>query len=360
MILTELSPGDVVVGRPLRCSVFDHDRKLLLAQGKIVTQALYDKLMRLGAYKLTLDLGAAPAESAPANLGVVEPLVLETSALSQADSDSNSDAAAPAPGLESAHDNAETGTRTLASVATPHPETSTGAVTSKGTISRTARQVVDPKQLFSQWVDFMHLTDAISGQTIGYRLSLLGVIGDTSLMVTSATLEQDWDAMMIGRRFNATVFNGRQIFVFDTAIMHRFDEPFRYLYLSMPGKVAERPARRTLRANVSIEAALVQEVGHRRESTAAIIVDLSTQSAGLVTPNLRLRVGTGVALVFTLPLPAGEKVLIRVGAVVRRQSVDTGSAVANYGLEFIDVPAAARTRLNEFVAQAAAVEDELP
>jgi c-di-GMP-binding flagellar brake protein YcgR len=302
MILTDLHPSDIEPGQPLRHSVFDQDKNLLLSRGNIVSAALHDKLLKLGAYKLTLGADEAPV-TAPEPGEPLTPAAWRTCS-----------AVAPLPG-------------------------------------KPVRSSTTPAELFDRWIDFMHITDGISGEPVSCRLSLLGVIDATCLMVTSATLERDWIAMQPGRQFTATVFDGRRIFTFATTIVSRFEQPFRYLHLSFPSELAERPPRRTLRASVELEAVLMHDGEHTRESTSAEITDLSTTSAGVRTTNLRLAIGTRVLLTFALHAYEGDAMPVRIPAIVRRQRIEPGSAVATYGLEFVEVPPSVRTHLEAYVAR---------
>ncbi|HTJ92647.1 MAG TPA: flagellar brake domain-containing protein [Pararobbsia sp.] len=367
MILTDLFPSDIEPGQPLRHSVFDRDKKLLLSKGNIVNAALYDKLLRLGAYKLTLDTDAhsdaGPAvgrirlpHDAPANaVGMFDPVAqADSGTVSQRDdlqSDENvtrattraDDAASPPAGQLAPAQRAEPLTpaawRTCVAVGPTH--------------RAPVRSLTTPAELFDRWLDFMHITDSANGDAVSCRLSLLGVIDHTCLMVTSATLERDWASMHAGRQFTATVFDGRRIYTFTTTIVSRFQQPFRYLHLSFPDVLAERPPRRTLRASVELEAVLMHDGEQARESTSVMITNLSTKSAGVRTTNLRLAVGAPVLLVFTLHAQEGDAMPVRVPAVVRRQSIDAQHAVATYGLEFVDVPAQVRSYLETYVALSA-------
>jgi hypothetical protein len=229
-----------------------------------------------------------------------------------------------------------------------------------------------PAQLFSRWLDFIHITDSANGQAVSCRLTLLGVIDDTCLMVTSTTLERDWLAMQPGRRLNATVFDGRRVYTFDTTVTSRFATPFRYLHLSYPVNLGERPPRRTSRAAVSISAVLTHEVEldqasshepthesvHETHkpvcgSTRATITNLSAMSAGLHTSDVRLSVGAPVRLSFTLHAQEGDAMPISVSAIVRREEIDIPSVSATYGVEFTDVPNAVRAYLETYVALSA-------
>lgn len=354
MILTDLYPSDIEPGQPLRHSVFDQDKNLLLSRGNIVSAALHEKLLRLGAYKLTLgpaDEHASAAfpvavaqpihDGAPADPGqpiswprADTTIVTEPAARERETPSSLGYAAAAAPGEPLT----PAAWRTCTAVA-PLP-------------GKPVRSSTTPAELFERWIDFMHITDRASGQPVSCRLSLLGVIDDTALMVTSATLERDWLSMQPGRQFNATVFDGRRIFTFATSIVSRFQQPFRYLHLSFPGELSERPPRRTLRAPVELEAVLMHDGERTREATSATIVNLSTTSAGVRTTYLRLPIGAQVLLVFTLHAGEGDAMPVRVPATVRRQSIDASTALATYGLEFIDVPPLVRTHLETYVALA--------
>jgi c-di-GMP-binding flagellar brake protein YcgR len=324
MNLIDLSPSDIVLGQPLKHSVFDRDGNLLLAQGNLVNNhALLEKLQRLGAYKLLLGdpptLMLAPPEESLPEKSEVSPSLADHSATS-----AQSVRARPSRTLN------DDSTRVIVG---------TGAITSAA--------------LFRGWVDFMHMTDTYTDAPVSCRLSLLGVIDETSLMVTSPTLERDWIDMEEGRRFDATIFNGRRIYTFETTILRRCDEPFRYLHLAFPQSVAERPVRRHLRAAVSLEATLLHDGELSRESTSATIVDLGMISAGLRSANLRLQVGSSASLMFHLEGDERGTMQFRLPSVVRRVHIDARTATATYGVEFVSMAETERQRLQAYVLRAA-------
>lgn len=216
-----------------------------------------------------------------------------------------------------------------------------------------------PGELFSRWLDFIHITDGANGEPVSCRLTLLGVIDGACLMVTSTTLERDWSAMQPGRRLHATVFDGRRVYTFDTAVTSRFAAPFRYLHLAYPAKLDERTPRRTSRLPVSLEAVLTYEVDGAPTSAHATITNLSAMSAGLRTSDLRLAVGTPLRLAFTLLTNGGETVPIRVSAIVRRHEIAASTASATCGLEFVDVPAHVRAQLDAYLACSAGTHSDL-
>lgn len=330
MILTDLSLSEIEAGQPLKHSVFDRDRKLLLSQGNLVSAALYDKLTRLGAYQLSV--GGQPPADAP------NPAAQAMDARTDAESDAHPDRSAGPTLAPHVKSTVAAGWHTCTALSPPR--------------APGVRSTMTPAALFSRWLDFMHITDGVNGDAVSCRLSLLGVIDGTCLMATSATLERDWGTMTPGRRLHATVFDGRRIYTFDTAIAGRFDVPFRYLHLSYPTELCERPPRRSLRAAVALECVLMHDGEAVRQSTRAMITDLSAMSAGIRTPNLRIAIGARVLLSFAVT--AGDAIMhpMRIPAIVRRRNIDTRSDIATYGLEFTEMPDELRAPLQDFVARA--------
>ncbi len=313
MNLIDFCPSDIEVGQPLKHSVFDRDGNLLLAQGNVVSEAAFERLRRLGTYKLILDEKPAPLPVSPSPPAALVP------------------------------ESAASGTRSRTS----------RNVDDDPTRVIVGAEAITSAALFRGWVDFMHMTDTRSGEPLSCRLSLLGVIDETSLMVTGPMLDQDWTEMEEGRSFDATIFNGRRIYTFETSILRRCDAPFPYLHLAFPQSVAERPVRRHLRAPVALEATLIHDGDQALESTSVMIVDLGMISAGVRSSNVRLQLGSPAALMFHLVTGAGDTVAFQLPAVVRRVHVHAKTATATYGLEFASIGETERQHLQSYVLRAA-------
>jgi c-di-GMP-binding flagellar brake protein YcgR len=299
-MLVPFTSTDVSFGLPLKHSLYDKDRKLLLARGNVVANSgQFERLLALSAYKL----------------------------------------------LES----------DIAGTSAPEGTVDTKATSKKVLKSDVSTKPLDPSSVIRNLVDVIHLSETVDGHVVRRQGKLIGLIDKVSMVVTGLRVGNRPPEEFLGREFNAKMFDGKTFYSFETSVLHVMREPVEHFHLRFPLRVTAARLRKDLRVSTDLEALIFCQTGTTAKTIATTITNLSTSGCGISTTYATMEVGNLIRLAFTLNFDVNDSVYMTLEAIVRYREVSGNPDVTNYGLEFRDVTTDLRRALRAYVYHVAAL-----
>ncbi|CAD6528476.1 hypothetical protein LMG27952_02222 [Paraburkholderia hiiakae] len=292
MARVKLSPGDVVIGKPLRFPVYAPDGSLLLAPGHVIES------------------------------------IEQVNTLLKRDARVDGHCVAPRPPVPD---------KVFGGVTTGAPTESEEAL-HRGIESTTAAFPRMPQGPELQLAD-------PERSDIPVRAIWVGMLPGISLLVSS---QSQSDLLRIGQLLDATALYGRYIYRFSTRVLVRDPGPVGVVHLDYPQETQRIPIRRHLRVSANLPIRLRQNDG----STAGIdgrTLDLSLSGAKVRLPRAALASGEYVSVVLSLPFENRAR-QINLGGKVRKVSPSGSGQLI--GLEFTSVPSEVQGYLQAFIFEA--------
>jgi hypothetical protein len=307
--------ASIVVGKPMPCSVYGADRKLLLAKGLPVTsERMREVILSQATYipSADQDTGAAELPAPP----VTPP--------------------PPAPAPTSSAAPAANSPATTASAQTP--------IT--GTLADLRRRYAndDDRSRFG-------LRIARDERSESFQSFVIGVVNDKRIVILTAPSNKDGSVVPINKDevWLCRLFNATTVFRFMGKIVKFAREPLPHLHVELPKNIERRMVRRQPRALSTLSAAL-----HKPDGPPGIIVDISVSGVRLaVEAATKLEKNAAVPICMSISmldrifqLSINGRITATFGA-----SDTTFPDVHFYGVQFEDLNETAMLVLHAFVQE---------
>ncbi len=295
--MSKLAPvrkNDVLIGHPLRWSVYDRDRKLLLREGFVVeTPGQMERLIEAGLFRAIDDAQMVDAIPPPK-------IVL--------------------PDRDSAPDAREAEARSKSDF-------------------RSARLQVGTT---------IQLQRANMAQADKISVKLIGYLEKQSIIVSHPSNFGQLSFVKDGTSYQCQAFSGKSAYLFDTSVIRSSLVPYPYLHLAYPTSVRVNLLRKSERIATALVATATPTEGGK--SITCIIRDMSIKGAMIQSAQLTVEVGSTLVLAFRLPIdekPTLFELEAQVCNVLPNTSAE-GSA-NRIGVEFLNVPAVLERLLELFI-----------
>jgi hypothetical protein len=300
--LIPVRPNEIVVGKPLRWSIYDWHGKLLLASGSIVaSQSQLDGLIENGFFhdsSWDTDLTQSRLSS---------PLIARSNK-------SSSRSTKPAP---------------------PEEEPSSKEVVMN----------MDDVHWYVGETLYLQLQD---NPSVRYILKLIGFVKNKTVFVTPPALDGKFEFVRDGQTFVVRAFSGKKAYAFTTAAVKSVHMPHPYLHLSYPKQVLCTVVRQGVRATVKIIASV--SLGEPERVGAAVLSDLSIGGASGTVKELLGKKGDAGKIKFKVNV-ADQDEYLNLKMVLRSVTPLENGEGYKYGFEFVDVLIHEKVILSAFVHQ---------
>ena len=295
--LIPLRSADIVLGQPLRCSVYDWHGKLLLASGSIVESESQLEGLRENGF---------------------------------------------------VHDSSwDTELKPVASLSTgPAKHASETAVPPAApTVGKEVVMAMDDMR----WIvgETLYLQQ-LDNSGIRYTVQLIGFVKNKTVFVTAPTLDGKFEFVRDGQTFVVRAFSGKKAYAFTAAAVKSVHTPHPYLHLSYPKLVRCTVVRQGARAQVKIIASA--SLGDPERSAAATLSDLSMGgTSGIIKQPLGKK-GEAGRIKFKVNAADHEEIL-NLKMILRSVAPSDNGDGFKHGFEFVDVSIHDRLILSAFVHQ---------
>lgn len=298
--LMPVRAGDLAVGKPLQCAVYDWHGKLLLASGCVIeSQSQIDGLMENGFIQ-------------DASWDVIRsqrsPLAPLTTPMKKADRTSEPPAAEEENGGKEVLVNME-----------------------------------DVRWFVGENL-YLQQADNLSSR---YTVRLIGFVRNKTVFVTAPAIDGKFEFIRDGQMFIVRAFSGKKAYAFVAAAVKSVHSPHPYLHLSYPKEVRCTVVRRGVRAAVKIIAAV--SLGPER-TAGATLTDLSMGGASGTAKQVLGKKGEEGQIKFKVNA-AGQDEYLNLRTVLRSIAPSENGDGYRHGFEFLDVAIHERLILSAFVHQ---------
>lgn len=182
--------------------------------------------------------------------------------------------------------------------------------------------------------------------SIRYAVQLIGFVKKQMVFVTAPAVNGKFELIRDGQTFIARAFSGRKAYAFVASAMKSIHSPHPYLLLSYPREVRCTLVRQSARVQVKIIAAI--SLGQPERSGAGILTDLSMGGASMICKEPFGKKGEEGRLKFKVSAADADSYL---NLTILLRSVAKGNADEGFrhGIEFINVSAHDRLILSAYV-----------
>lgn len=287
----KVSARDIEIGKPLRWSLYDGNRKLLLKKGYVIeTQRQCDVLIENGLYRNILGR--------------------EIGGIRSADGRAAEEEGAPAP-----------------------RERMT-------TLDDSGIRIADVIQMQS------------SPDAPRYTVKLIGYLKNVSIVVTIPEADGEFVMLREGQSFIARFFSGQNAYAFTTNVSKQTSVPFPHLYLSYPREVRELEIRKGSRITVALIASVTLGGGNPPSTAAAKITNLSIGGAAIRSKSPLGNKGERVSVKFKVSIHDIDSFLV-FDSLIRSGDLDPSDPAMpySYGIQFVDVEPGMTLALAAYVYQ---------
>jgi len=299
--LIPIRKGEVSLGKPLRCAVFDWHGNLLFAPG-----ALLEKQSQL---EQLLENGFVHDSS-------WDDLFAHTAAKNQARKKF-------AP-----------------------PVHSTGAT--PATDDSDAKEVLVEMDAVRWYVGETLYLQQLDNASLHFSVHLIGFVKNQTILVTAPTVEGKLECVRDGQSFVVRALSVKKAYAFTTTAVKSVFAPHPYLHLSYPKQVRCTVVRQGARAQVKLIASV--SLTEPERSGAATLTDLSMGgTSGIIKRQLGQKGDKG-KVVFKV-CAAGEDTIVTLQAILRSVEPCENGDGFKHGFEFVDVSVHDRLILSAFVHQ---------
>ena len=173
----------------------------------------------------------------------------------------------------------------------------------------------------------------LTSNKTSHTVALIGYVKDVTLMVMSPWAAQQTGSHLIeGDQVLVRLFSGQSAFSFTVFVKTIIKIPFPYLHLSFPGHILGQAIRKSQRIKTDINATV------SNNQNSAIISDLSTTGARIVTDSSLGEPGTKIELSFTAEI-YGKETPILLQCVIKSLNIskENDQDKLYFGVEFIDL-----------------------
>lgn len=289
MSMIPVRKTDVVIGKPLPYSLYDHNNKLLLKAGVVVqTQNQLEVLSERGLYRDKAAVNTPPLTARAARDTEAKPEV------------ERNDIELDFEGIQ--------------------------------------LRVGDPLQL-----------QGVGDDAQRHTVRFLGYNKGGSVMVSAPVLDGGYAIIKQDTAFVVRFFSGKSVYAFPSHVLKSANTPYPYVHLAYPRKVKGMRVRRSQRAAIRVITSVTDSSG---ASHAGTLMDISKGGALLAARSALGKKGEVLSLKFRLQFDEIDQFL-QVGATIRsvQQNPDAGkdAQAIQHGLEFTEVPDDERLALTAFV-----------
>ncbi|KRB84500.1 flagellar brake protein [Noviherbaspirillum sp. Root189] len=302
--LMPVRSADLVVGKPLRETIYDWHGNMLLAAGYVLeNQAQVDELIDNGFIKDSAwdVIPTAPRPSMPMAQSK-KPVVAEP----------------------------------------PKEENNAG------------KEVVVAMDDVRWYVGETLYLQLIDNSAVRYTVRMIGFVKNKTVFVTAPVTDGKFEFVRDGQTFVVRAFSGKKAYAFVTAAVKSVHSPHPYLHLAYPKEVRCTVVRKGVRAEVDIIAAV--SLGSPERSCAAIITDLSMGGASATIKQMIGSKGDEGQIKFKVRA-AGQDEFLNLKMVLRSVAPSENGEGFKHGFEFVDVSIHDRLILSAFVHQTLAEGD---
>ena len=297
--------AELVVGKPLRETIYDWHGNVLLAAGYVLeNQAQVDELIDNGFIK-----------------------------------DSAWDLAPPAPPRPSMA-MAQSKKPVLADP--PKEETNVG------------KDVVVAMDDVRWYVGETLYLQLIDNSAVRYTVRMIGFVKNKTVFVTAPVTDGKFEFVRDGQTFIVRAFSGKKAYAFVTTAVKSMHSPHPYLHLAYPKEVRCTVVRKGVRAEVEIIAAV--SLGSPARSGAAIVTDLSMGGASATIKQMIGSKGEEGQIKFKVRA-AGQDEFLSLNMILRSVAPTENGEGFKHGFEFVDVSIHDRLILSAYVHQTLAEGD---
>lgn len=296
--LMPIRHGEIILGQPLKCAVYDWHGKLMLDEGTVIEkQTQLDELIKDGFFHdASWDLELTPAR-------LVAPVIARSPKLAGQKSE---------PGEEPS-DNKE------------------------------VLMDMDDVRWYVGEALYMQLHD---NPAVRYIVKLIGFVKNKTLMVTPPGADGKLEFIRDGQTFIVRAFSGKKAFAFAAAAVKSVHTPHPYLHLSYPKQVRCTVVRQGARAEVKIIASV--SLGEPERTGAATLTDLSMGGASGVMKDLIAKKGTAGRIKLRVNA-AGSDEYLNLQVILRSVAPAENGDGFKHGFEFIDLTPHEKVVLSAFV-----------
>jgi len=287
-VFIKVTARDVEVGKPLRWSLYDGNRQLLLKRGNIIeNQRQCDILVDKGLYR-------------------------------------------------NARGREIDGLRTIIPPRQDEEKASTGTQQTSTTLEKSRIRIGDAIQLQG------------SPDSPRYYVKLIGYLKNKGLIVTAPETDGQLVMLRDDQSFVARFFSGKNAYAFSTSVVKQTNVPFTHLHLSYPREVAGVEIRKGSRIDVDLIAAI--SIGENQAPAAGKIMNLSTGGAAIRSKTALGNKGDVFNMKFRLDVHGIDSYLTFESVIRSREYDPADSAMPySYGIQFIDGDKAMALALAAFV-----------
>jgi len=286
---------DIEVGRPLRWSVYDGDRRLLLKRGFVVeNQAQIEALASKGLYRNFdgRDLGGASRHAT----------------VDSSDS---------------------------------------------GKVEQTAGRLVSLEEIKLNIGDSVQLQTQVDQSESRYQVKLIGYLKGRSVLVTAPEVGGSLCPVREGQAFVVRFFFGKNAYAFTANVTRASNVPYPHLHLSYPARVRGLVVRSGERVLTRLICSVASTDGGTGSAVAGLISDLSVGGALLVSKVRLGKIGDRLSVKFRVHIREIEFYLT-VAAIIRsvaKDSSDPSGEAFNHGLQLVDLANEEAIALTAYIYQ---------
>jgi hypothetical protein len=194
----------------------------------------------------------------------------------------------------------------------------------------------------------------IDNSAVRYTVRMIGFVKNKTVFVTAPVTDGKFEFVRDGQTFVVRAFSGKKAYAFVTAAVKSVHSPHPYLHLAYPKEVRCTVVRKGVRAEVEIIAAV--SIGSPERSSAAIITDLSMGGASATIKQMIGSKGEEGQIKFKVRA-AGQDEFLNLKMVLRSVAPSENGEGFKHGFEFVDVAIHDRLILSAFVHQTLAEGD---
>lgn len=170
-----------------------------------------------------------------------------------------------------------------------------------------------------------------------YYVRVIGYLLGRSLLVTTPTINDKIMLIREGQHYAVRLMSGNSVVGFNTSVRQSCMRPYPYLHLEYPETIEEVVVRRAQRVRANLVASVKNEKLDDPSGQPAVVVDLSTAGAGLLSAHVLGSLGDPITLILSLSVGEVQKILIIQGLLRSIRDADHEEHVEqrySYGVEF--------------------------